>query len=299
MSCKSTIMATTTITAYTPNLMQSAWQSDRVVTVPAAETTLALGYGIEVRWQSSDLSVFAGAVRTGSSSSSSSSSTHSPTTMPTPTPPTPSTTSTADTTTPAISPSTKLALGLGIPIVVILLGLILAALYLIRRRRRQKRNHEPPKPYPILDTPPAPAELQGDSTMIEPKAHKAELNARTPSPVEIDGTRVIMDQRVSGTYTISPVGTHFTNPDDIRARRSPIAAEAHHYQHRRSESGSVARTPSSARRPSDDRVPPIRRPVPVRKGTTPESSMVGGSGGGGASEEEREIAERYRMFTTS
>lgn len=295
MSCKSTIIATTTITAYTPNLVRSAWQSDRVVVIPAAETTLALGYGIEVRWQSSDLSVFAGAVRTGSSSSSGSSSTHSPTTTPTPTP---LTTSTADTSTPAISPSTKLALGLGIPIVVILLGLILVALYLIRRRRRQKHNHEPPKPYPILDTPPAPAELQGDSTMIEPKPYKVELSARTPSPVEIDGTRVIMDQRVSGTYTISPVGTHFTNPDDIRVRRSPIAAEAHNYQHRRSESGSVARTPSSARRLSDDRVPPIRRPVPVRKGTTPENSMGGSSGSGGASEEEREIAERYRMFTT-
>lgn len=296
MSCKSTIETTTTITAYTPNLVRSAWQSDRVVTVPAAETTLALGYGIEVRWQSSDLSVFAGAARTSSSSSPSSSSTRSLTATPTPTPPT---TSTANTATPAISPSTKLALGLGIPIVVILLGLILAALYLIRRRRRQKRNHEPPKPYPVLDTPPAPAELQGDSTMIEPKALKAELNARTPSPVEIDGTRVVMDQRVSGTYTISPVGTHFTGPDDIRARRSPIAAEAHHYQHRRSGSGSVARTPSSARRPSDDRMPPVRRPVPVRMGTTPDISTGGGSvsGSGVASEEEREIAERYRMFT--
>lgn len=296
MSCKSTIAATTTITAYTPNLLQSAWQSDRTVVVPAGETTLALGYGIEVRWQSSDLSVFAGATRTGSAISSSTPSTPKPTPKPTPA------MLNADTTTPAISPSTKLALGLGIPIVVILLGLILAALFLIRRRRHQKKN---PKPYtaaaaatPPAPTPP-PAELQGNDTpvLVEPKPLKVELNARTPSPVEIDGTRVVVDQRVSGTYTISPVGTHFAGHDDARMRRSPPS------HHSRSGSGSVARTPSSVRRSSDDRMGgrrsaptmtpvPVPAPVPilVRKGTTPESS---------ASEEEREIAERYRMFTTS
>lgn len=291
MSCKSTIAATTTITAYTPNLLQSAWQSDRTVVVPTGETTLALGYGIEVRWQSSDLSVFAGATRTGSTSSSSTrvpSSTPTPTPAPALTPAVPH----ANTATPAISPSTKLALGLGIPIVVILLGLILAALLLIRRRRQQKQH---PKPYAAAapaPTPP-PAELQGDDRpmMVEPKTLKVELNARTPSPVEIDGTRVVVDQRVSGTYTISPVGTHFVGPDDVRVRRSPPS------HHRRSGSGSVARTPSSVRRSSDDRMAgrrpaPTPTPVPVlvRKGTTPESS---------ASEEEREIAERYRMFTTS
>lgn len=297
MSCKSTIAATTTITAYTPNLLQSAWQSDRTVVVPAGETTLALGYGIEVRWQSSDLSIFAGATRTGSASSSSTLITSS---TPKPTPKTTPAMLNADTTTPAISPSTKLALGLGIPIVVILLGLILAALFLIRRRRQQKKN---PKPYAAAAPPPAPtpppAELQGNDTpvLVEPKPLKVELNARTPSPVEIDGTRVVVDQRVSGTYTISPVGTHFTGHDDARMRRSPPS------HHRRSGSGSVARTPSSVRRSSDDRMggrrpaptlTPVPVPVPVpilvRKGTTPESS---------ASEEEREIAERYRMFTTS
>lgn len=239
-SCSSTIVKTTTITHYTPNTSLPGWQSDGMVTVPANGTTMALGYGIEVRWQSSDLAVFAGA--TGAGSTAPSTGAGGPTATSTPTP----TSSTASTSSSGMSSGTKIALGLGIPIVLILLGLITAALVLIRRRKRAGPQDDKPDPDPEGDT----AELQGDNE-IEPKA--AELPARTPSPVEIDGTRVPSPvfqmlrrpmpvagdsgygssqgsgrvaggRRVSDTYTISPVepggaGPPSTNPSVRRVRR--------------------------------------------------------------------------------
>lgn len=206
-----------------------------MVTLPTDGTSVALGYGIEVRWRSSDLSVFAGATRTGITSAT-------PTSTGSGMVSSTSISSDAATTSASnqggMSSGTKIALGLGIPIVVILLGLITAALLLIRRKKHAKNSRDNKRSYPELDGDPIipPAELQGEGEMIPPKV---ELNARTPSPVEIDGTRVpspvfqllrrpapvggdsgygssqgsrhqyqleSQGRRVSDTYTISPVG---------------------------------------------------------------------------------------------